>query len=304
MNRRVKNITPSNGFHEVKIKIDKRVKFIVKILLTAGALFIVFRKINSKELLRVLLQSDLYYLLFATLFFVLSKILSSFRLNYFLKAEHVIITQLNNLKLYWLGMYYNLFLPGGIGGDGYKIYLLNRTTNVKVKSLFWAILLDRITGLLALFCLTAVLGYSLPVAIKYKQFLWLVIPFSVILFYLFIRFFFPNYKSSFIITNLQSFGVQLLQMVSAFLILKAIGIVDNYFLYLFVFLLSSIVATIPFTIGGIGAREITFVAGANILGLPMEPSVGLSFIFFFITAVVSLSGMYYSFRLPKLSIGN
>jgi len=284
----------------VKIKIDKRVKFFAKLLLTAGALFIVFRKINSKELLQVLLQADLFYLLLATLFFILSKILSSFRLNYFLRAENVVITQLYNLKLYWLGMYYNLFLPGGIGGDGYKIYLLNKTTGVKVKSLFWAVLLDRVTGLLALFCLTTSLAYALPVGVQWKQFIWLLIPFSVVLFYVVIRYFFSKYKGSFIITNIQSFGVQLLQLLSAFLILKAIGVSENYYLYMFVFLLSSIVATIPFTIGGVGAREITFIIGAELLGLQMEPSVGLSFLFFFITAVVSLSGMYYSFQLPKI----
>lgn len=198
-------------------------------------------------------------------------------------------------------MYYNLFLPGGIGGDGYKIYLLNKITGVKVKSLFWAVLLDRVTGLLALFCLTTFLAYALPIGVQWKHFIWLLIPFSVVLFYVVIRYFFSNYKASFIVTNIQSFGVQLLQLISAFLILKAIGVSENYYLYMFVFLLSSIVATIPFTIGGVGAREITFLIGAELLGLQMEPSVGLSFLFFFITAVVSLSGMYYSFQLPKIN---
>jgi len=32
-------------------------------------------------------------------------------------------------------MFYNLFLPGGIGGDGYKIYLLNKLSNKSIKSL-------------------------------------------------------------------------------------------------------------------------------------------------------------------------
>ena len=301
MNHRVKNITQSNVSHKVKINIDRRIKLIVKIILTGGALFIVFRKINSNELLQVLLHSNTMYLVLAALLFILSKVLSSFRLNHFLKAENVSISQLENLKLYWLGMYYNLFLPGGIGGDGYKIYLLNKTTNVKVKSLFWAILLDRITGLLALFCLTTVLGYALPQSSAYRSYLWLLIPVFLFLFYLFTRLFFPNYLSSFIITNIQSLGVQLLQLASAYMILRAIGIEESYFLYLFVFLISSIVATIPFTIGGVGAREITFIFGAEMLGLQMEPSVGLSFLFFFITAIVSLTGMYYSFRLPHIS---
>ncbi|MCF8302219.1 MAG: hypothetical protein K9I94_03010 [Bacteroidales bacterium] len=37
--------------------------------------------------------------------------------------------------------------------------------------------------------------------------------------------------------------------------------------YLFVFLLSSIVAAFPITISGIGSREITFYFGARLMGL-------------------------------------
>jgi hypothetical protein len=28
-----------------------------------------------------------------------------------------------NLRLYFLGLFYNVLLPGGIGGDGYKIFM-------------------------------------------------------------------------------------------------------------------------------------------------------------------------------------
>lgn len=283
----------------MKIKFDKRITTILKLLVTSGALYFVFRKIDINELWLIFKSSNLFFLLIAILFFILSKVVSSYRLNYFLRTIRVNITEKFNLQLYWLGMYYNLFLPGGIGGDGYKIYLLNKMTKVKVKPLFWSILLDRITGLLALFCLAVALGYFMPLEMIYKYILWLGIPLSVVAFYIFLRITSKEYLSSFIITNLQSFIVQTAQIISAYFIIKAMGITSNTGSYLFLFLLSSIVATVPFTIGGVGAREITFYIGARFMNLEMEPSIGLGVLFFFITAVVSLFGIYYSFSMPK-----
>jgi glycosyltransferase 2 family protein len=50
----------------------------------------------------------------------------------FLKCTWVNIPEKHIIQLYLLGIYYNLFLPGGIGGDGYKIYLLKQKIKIKV----------------------------------------------------------------------------------------------------------------------------------------------------------------------------
>ncbi len=56
-------------------------------------------------------------------------------------------------------MFYNLFLPGGIGGDGYKIYLLQKNYQTGTKKIFGAVLADRISGMVALVVL-ALIGVS------------------------------------------------------------------------------------------------------------------------------------------------
>jgi uncharacterized membrane protein YbhN (UPF0104 family) len=259
----------------------------------------VFRKIDLKELAQVLLHANIPLIALAVLAFILSKIVSSFRLNRFLKDEKIELTEKFNLKLYWLGMYYNLFLPGGIGGDGYKVYLINRLTGVKVKYVLRAILMDRVSGLLALVCLNIGLAYSLPVISDFRLYIWILIPLAIAAFYLVTYYFFPVYIRSFVRTNVQAFIVQILQVVSAFLILRSIGINELYGQYMFVFLFSSVVATIPFTIGGVGARELTFLLGSGYLGLHTEASLGLSLTFFLVTAIVSLFGIYFSFHLPE-----
>ena len=48
----------------------------------------------------------------------------------FFKQEGVFISEKESLKLYYKGMFYNIMLPGGIGGDGYKGYYLHNTLHV------------------------------------------------------------------------------------------------------------------------------------------------------------------------------
>jgi uncharacterized membrane protein YbhN (UPF0104 family) len=90
------------------------------------------------------------------------------------------------------------------------------------------------------------------------------------------------------------------QLAETYFILMAINHTNNTGAYLFVFLISSIVAVIPFTIGGIGSRELTFLYGAQWFHLDVNASIAISLIFFIITAIVSLFGIVYSFNPLKL----
>ena len=284
----------------MKIHISKHIKTALKIILSLGILGFVFYKIDLGQLADVLARVNVFYLFIALLLFTLSKLISAFRLNKFLRSININISNKFNIKLYLLGMFYNLFLPGGIGGDGYKIYLLNKRFNVKAKQIFWAILLDRVMGLLALFCLAAGLAMFIPIPSMYKNFVWLLIPLSITSFFLFIKFWFSYFKPIFIKTLGQSFLVQLSQVASAIFILMSIQVFDNTSSYIFVFLVSSIVAALPITIGGIGSREVTFLLGAEIMHLDISNSIALSLLFYIVTAVVSLGGIYFSIKTEKL----
>lgn len=284
----------------MKINFYRHIKTAAKIILSLGILGFVFYKIDTEALLEVLKKVNGIYLFMALLSFTLSKLISAYRLNHFLSATEIRISNGYNIKLYLLGMFYNLFLPGGIGGDGYKIYLLNKRFEVKAKDIFWAILLDRVMGLLALFCLVAGISAFVPLPDIYRKYGWLLIPVAVLSFYLFVRILFSRYSGIFFKTLGQSFFVQIFQVLTAVCILLAIGVFDQSLAYIFVFLISSIVASLPITIGGIGSREITFLFGAEIMHLNISDSIALSLLFYLITALVSLSGIYYSFRNNKL----
>jgi len=63
--------------------------------------------------------------------------------------------------------------------------------------------------------------------------------------------------------------------------------------YLFIFLVSSVVAVLPLTIGGMGARELTFFYFAGLLQMETGISVMVSLLFFLISLASSIPGFFF-----------
>jgi len=152
--------------------------------------------------------------------------------------------------------------------------------------------------------LVILLFYFVPVNISfnYKAFLWLLIPISVGIYYLVISRFFKQFVPVFLLSNGQSLAVQVLQVLSVFFILKALGQTGQELSYILLFLVSSVIAGLPITVGGVGAREMTFLLGAGILGLDTGLSVAVSLMFYLVTASISLCGSYFTFRPGRLAL--
>jgi uncharacterized membrane protein YbhN (UPF0104 family) len=273
-------------------------KLLLKIGVTAVCLWYVSRKIDWASSWQTLSRSNAGWLLLATLLFVASKAVSAFRLNIYFHNIGLALPQAANLRLYWLGMFYNLFLPGGIGGDAYKVILLRRVYQQPAKQLTAAVLLDRISGVAGLGILAAVYYYGLYGSQQYGTWvLALVIP-GIILYYLGVKYFFPSFVRGFWPTLWLGLAVQGLQVLCAYAIMRALSLNDHHTAYIFIFLLSSIVAILPFTIGGLGAREVVFLWGSRQFLLNQDESVCISLLFYLITAIVSLVGMVWVYRDP------
>lgn len=138
------------------------IKTVLKLALSVVIIWLVLRGIDERLLLALLSQANLWWLLWATIWFVLSKYISAIRFNVLLATENIHLSGKQNLRLYWLGMYYNLLLPGGISGDGYKIKLLMDAFGAPFKRLFAVTLLDRVGGVIALGQLCLVITFGIP----------------------------------------------------------------------------------------------------------------------------------------------
>ena len=131
-------------------RLKNQLKTGLKLLLTGLALYLVFRKIDTDQLFQLAKTIHWIWLLPAIILFILSKVATAIRLNRYFENIGIKLSESQNWKLYLIGMFYNLFLPGGIGGDGYKVYLLNKEFKTPVKKLVQAALLDRLGGLVAI----------------------------------------------------------------------------------------------------------------------------------------------------------
>jgi uncharacterized membrane protein YbhN (UPF0104 family) len=276
----------------------------LKILISLALVYFIYTKIDLGVVLKTLQKSRPLPLFLALVLFVVSKILSAFRLNLYFHQLQVRLTQNSNLKLYLLGMFYNLFLPGGIGGDAYKGYLIKRQFGVKTKRVVSVLLLDRLSGLLLLWVYACTLALMLPQSELgiFKGTIVVLGFMSVLIFWGLNKKYFGEVYPVFWGSIGYAALVQLAQLASAYFVLEALNVDQNQLSYLFIFLISSIVSVLPLTIGGIGSREVTFFYGAKLLGLDENTSVGISMEFFIITALVSLLGILYHFKKPELQV--
>jgi uncharacterized membrane protein YbhN (UPF0104 family) len=277
------------------MKVKSWLLFTLKIAISAICLYYVFTKINFHQFYSVLKTINFYWFGIAILFFILSKTISAFRLNVYLKNINITITDIENLKLYWLGMFYNIFLPGGIGGDAYKVIILKKKFNKSYKSISAAVLLDRISGLVALIGLTVLFACFLYLP---KWMLFSAV-FTFIAGYLLYRFllarYFSTHQNSITKTDLIGLAVQFLQGISIIAIAYSLSSGQNNFALLVIFYISSLSTLLPLSIGGLGARELIFLFGAKYLGFPQELSISLSLLFYMISLLVSSFGVYYVF---------
>jgi len=273
-------------------------KLLLKIAVTIACLWYVSGKIDFVKAGAALQNANWFYLLLALIAFVISKWVAAIRLNIYFKNINIHLPGWQNIRLYWLGMFYNLFLPGSIGGDAYKVILLTKKHKIVYKKTTAAVLLDRFSGLLGLGLILAVYALFVLKNDLYTAIIVAGAVLAVLAFYFIIKFWLKDFIPGFLPTLFLGIIVQAFQVICAYLIMAALGIPAHATEYVFIFLISSVVAVLPLTIGGLGAREVVFLEGSRYFGLAQETSVVISLLFYLITLVTSAFGLFFVFHDP------
>ncbi len=75
--------------------------------------------------------------------------------------------------IYFVGMFFNLFLPTSVGGDAVRAIYLAKDTGLRMKALL-SVLLDRVSGVVVLIALACVATALSPIAlpIQFKVVIW------------------------------------------------------------------------------------------------------------------------------------
>ena len=276
----------------------KALKLLLKIGITALCFWYISTRIDFGQALKALTTAKLVYLLAAFLFFILSKIIAAIRLNLYFRDIGVRLSAMKNFRLYWLGMFYNLFLPGAISGDAYKIILLNRAYKTPYKKGSAAVLLDRFSGVVALGLIGCFYGIMVLDHYYFDVLLIAAAVLGMAGFYAGIRFMFPDFLRSFGTTFLWGLGVQIAQVICVYFILLSLDLTLQPE-WIFIFLASAVISILPVSLGGgLGTREVVFAEGARFFHLDPQTGVVISLLFYLITVAGSLPGLYYIFHDP------
>lgn len=272
----------------------------LKPALQAGAsialMVLALRQIDLEQARGLVLRPDGWgWLLAALVLFNLSKIASALRLNVYQRHAAIVLGERENLRLYYAGMFLNMFLPGGIGGDGYKILVLYRRQAAPVKTLLTITLADRVGGLLLLLLLLCALAPQLALPLPPPTGAMLAAAAALAIVAVFVA----GHRWLLKLRGrrlAQVFGyglaVQVLQLFCMAALLAYLQAPPaHYAAYLAVFLVSSVAAVLPLSFGGLGAREVTFLYGLALLRLDPTAGVLAASGFFLVTLVSSLVGI-------------
>jgi len=271
------------------------IKLLLKLGFTALLGYLVFQKIDFRQVKTVFLQSNPAYIIAAFVAYFSSQVISSWRLLGFLHSIKLPVRFGFNFKLYLLGMFYNVFLPGGVGGDGYKIYLLRKKFRLPTKNILFALLLDRVSGVWAISFLAVVLTLFLP---SFPTRVWwpVIVVAATLLYYLVYKLYFSSFLQNFFVAHGKAILVQSLQLAAVTFILLSQNFKEGFPLYLFCFLLSSLATIIPISIGGLGIREYVIVQAAAYFSMDTALAVFMTLCFYIISTLSALTGVWFVYR--------
>ncbi len=267
---------------------------ILQIVITVFFVYFTISNLDLSKLFEVLNNINILYLIIAASIYFSSQIISSERLRYILNDNKFIISFKQNFTLYLIGLFYNFFIPGGIGGDAYKSFLMNKKFNWKLSKVVKLLLLDRLIGLGVLCCI--LIGLYEIIFLNFN-FIFLILTLCLlsIIGYYMVKLIFKN-QNIFWKSFLYSLASHTIQFISLFIILYSLGIEDSYFEIIIVFILSSIFSV--FSFGGIGIREYIFLSSASILNFSPELSASIGLLFTISAAISSLPGLKFIISKP------
>ncbi len=136
----------------------KTILTVIQVLVTVGILFWVFHDPTERaQMGQALRHAKASWLLAGFVCYGVVELLAAFRWYILLRVQGVTLPPWRVGALFMLGIFFNMFMPGGTGGDVLKIYYLIKEMPQKKAGGLLAVLMDRLIGLMALIIISSVI---------------------------------------------------------------------------------------------------------------------------------------------------
>ncbi len=291
----------------------KRLGFFLKLAVSLGLLGYLFRQTDFHLLWETFKSVSPGPLLIAIFFLALFQGVSAWRWKVVAGFLGFPRPYSYFLRIYLIGVYFNTFLPGLLGGDLVRVFYLVRDGCGKTAASF-SIIYDRGFGLLgALLLLTIFLpleGSFLP-PLGQKALLYLSggLLLGSVMLAVFLRFLRRRISHDlfqtatavtrpdrFLVLFLLGLAVQVLYNVHLFFLGTSLGLSVPWAKYFLIIPLMGILASLPISLGGFGVREGTLSYLLGLLGYPTEVGVALGFLTYGVNLLAGLAGWIFYLR--------
>lgn len=136
----------------------KHIVNLLKICLAVSAIWYLYRsgRLTKETFMRLLSPDSLPLLLFSSSAFIISQMISSFRIIFLLWITGIRLKFTQAFKLTMIGNFFNMVIPGMVGGDVIKGIYLEKTEETYKGRSSGIVIIDRAIGLLALLMIGSV----------------------------------------------------------------------------------------------------------------------------------------------------
>ena len=284
---------------------------IIKLLVSSVLIAYIVDKIDKQEFIENFSSFNFAYTPLIILFLILNYVISSYRWKALLihgNSDHISVKYLTSL--YFIGAFFNNFMPTSMGGDVYKIYQLGKKIDSTADA-FSSTFMERFTGFVALGLISVVsmvrlwgfIGLALFIGFVGGFFVGLkALEFSSKKFKKLEKLYasFLMYKTNYKVLGVAfvtSFVVQLLAIFTQYFVFLALDVQLPLLYSLVVFPVITLAGFFIPSLNGIGVQDSLYMQLFATVGVMTSLSLGASIIYHLFRLGVSLvGGVMYAFE--------
>lgn len=130
---------------------------LLQLLVTSAGIYYVFHDPQKRaQILRALQQSDWHWLLLGWACYSLVESLATVRWQLLLRVQGIALGWLKAGAIVMIGLFFNMFLPGLIGGDAMRLYFVFKEAPQKKTRATLSVAMDRLLGLVSILLLALI----------------------------------------------------------------------------------------------------------------------------------------------------
>jgi uncharacterized membrane protein YbhN (UPF0104 family) len=312
-------------------KAKPAIVLLLKLLVSGGLIGYFLTRIHIERFFDTLVSANLSMIALALVVYLLAQAMSAVRWTVLVRPLGIRTPFKDMASYYLIGMFFNLFAPGTVGGDVSRVYYLIKDQErydqgrmVPTVSAAMSVLMDRAIGMVVLIWIGAAglvfyPGYPVPPAIRSLTLL-LALGFAVCAVFVPVlgrvlpdnghsivvklRLVLRSYRThwSAIVQGIAlSVGVHLIQAWMHLVMGRALNLAIPFSFCLIVYPLVGTFAAIPISLNGLGLREGGYIFLLGLIGITTENAIAFGLLLFMIVALDSLIGgiVFLIKRLPN-----